>query len=88
MDGEDIASPEPAPEDRGRGWTWYSSFESVEAAKVSVLGVLETIAACAVFAWIAKNWGTQHLLVSACIALSLRLSRHSPGAIRKSAQNC
>lgn len=60
-----------------RGWTWYSSVESVEAGLVSVLAIVETIAASAMYAWIAWRFGTLHLAISACAApfLLLRTQR-------------
>lgn len=84
MDQEDgqAATSELAP--RQRGWTWYSTVESTEAGVVSVLAIVETIAASAIYAWIVWRFGTLHLAVSACVApfLLLRTSRSVSLALR------
>jgi hypothetical protein len=66
-----------------RGWAWYSSVESVESGDVSVLAILETIAASAVYAWIAWRSGTLHLTISACVApfLLMRTDRSESRAL-------
>lgn len=58
---------------RQRGWTWYSSVESAEQGLVSVLAIVETIAASVVYGWIAWRFGTLHLTISACVAPFLLL---------------
>jgi hypothetical protein len=67
----DAAGGGSAP--RPRGWNWYSSVDSAEAGVVSVLAIAETIAATAVYAWIAWRFGTLHLTISACVAPFLLL---------------
>lgn len=56
-----------------RGWRWWSTPESVEALTVSVLAIVETLAAVAIYAWIAVEFGTLHLTISCCIAPFLLL---------------
>ena len=54
-------------------WVWVSTPESFARGAVSILALLETLAAMALYAYIAFRYGTFHLTVAACIAPFLLL---------------
>ena len=69
-------SAESAVEPSGkqpRRWVWFSTEETAEAGKTSVLAVVETLCAMAPYAWIAWEYGTLHLTIAACVAPFLLL---------------
>ncbi len=65
-------------------WVWHSSVESVRENRVSVLALIETIAAMIAYSVIALRYGTTHLVIAACVAplLLLRTDRSTQLALR------
>ena len=62
-----------------RRWVWYSTVESAVERKVSVLAIVETAAAAALYVFIAVHYETYlHLAISSSVApfLLLRTGRH------------
>jgi hypothetical protein len=71
-----MASDEPAL--HRPSWTLYGTVESAEAGVVSVLATVEALVASVVYMWIACQFGTLHLTISAIIApLLLLRTEHS-----------
>ena len=56
-----------------RWWEWVSTPESAARGIVTVLAVAETLAAMAIYVWIAVRWGTAHLVVAALVTPLLLL---------------
>ena len=68
------AAPTVDPTGMGeRNWVWFSTEETAEAGKTSVLAIIETLGAMAAYAWIAWEYGTLHLTIAACVAPFLLL---------------
>ena len=70
--GPEESAIEPSGK-RERNWVWLSTEETAEAGKTSVLAIVETLGAMAVYAWVAWNYGTLHLTIAACVAPFLLL---------------
>ena len=70
---DDTEIDEPSTGPRQRGWVWYSTPKSATARTVSVLALVETLAAVGIYIWIAVSWGTLHLLIAACVTPFLLL---------------
>jgi hypothetical protein len=61
-------------------WTWLSTQESRDAGQVSVLACVETLAAIALYWWIAIRFNSHQLLVSSVVVAPLLMLR-SPESI-------
>ncbi len=59
--------------DKARTWHWFSTPKTAELLELSVLALVETILAVALYSWIAISGYTIHLVVSACISPFLLL---------------
>lgn len=74
-----LTAPDP---ESARRWVWHSTLESRKQGKWSVLAVVETLAAVALYWWIAIHFDTHlHLLTSVFVAPLLLL--RSPQSIEK-----
>lgn len=72
--GEPSMNDLPSPEPDKKSWVFFSNPASIQAGTLSLLAVLETVVAVAVYWLIAWKWETHlHLLVSTCIAPLLLL---------------
>ena len=67
-----------------RHWVWFSSVESANARKISVLALAETFAMVGVYGWVAVRFGTLPLVISASLTpLLLLRTEHSVGSALK-----
>lgn len=62
------------PRRRQKGWIWWSAAQTVHRGDISVLAIVETIAATSLSLWVAIRYQTiSHLVVGACVAPLLLL---------------